>query len=253
MFVNTCTSIVFFFNRTIERLLEATETYTDIQTGDTEINRSQLNENITQHPEVPTNTPSLTKEIDIFRVPQEIKDQAAMRRLREEHKLDNFRFDEGCQMQYARKKHTCIMLYDCKKCNYIGPNINDAHRHTSKEHKYEFKIEELKDIIEGKSPSPSIEIEAICIPALFSENKELIKILCPVCKTEIREEDIKSHFMEHLRKLQQNNLKKVRENTEYERLNPINIIYRFISEVKNTQVVRTAQMIGRRTMGPSRE
>ena len=59
--------------------------------------------------------------------------------------------------------------------------------------------------------------------------------------------------MEHLRKLQQNNLKKVRENTEYERLNPINIIYRFISEVKNTQVVRTAQMIGRRTMGPSRE
>ena len=90
-----------------------------------------------------------------------------MRRLREDYVTeDNLRFDEGCQIQYLKKKHTGIMLNDCKKCSYIGSNINDAHRHVSKEHKYAFNIDRLREII-GENQTPNIEIEAICIPAII--------------------------------------------------------------------------------------
>ena len=184
---------------------------------------------------------NLVREVDTFKVQREFKDQDVIRKMRVEHVAeDGLRFDEGGLITYFNKNHTSIMMYDCKKCPYLGANIQEAHKHITKEHKFDFDIRTIDKLIQGEQTTRA-EIEAICIPTLLSKNKkDIIKILCPVCKETKERGEIKKHFIGYLKKIQDNNVNKNRDNQDYNDLGTISTIYKVFKEIKELQVVQTS-------------
>ena len=174
------------------------------------------------------------------------KDQDMLRKMREEHTTEEgLRFDEGGLIRYFKKNHTSIMMYDCKKCSYLGSNIDEAHRHITKDHRFDFNFNTLDKLIQGEQTTEA-EIEAVCIPALLSEKKDIIKILCPVCKKVKEGGEIKTHLIGYLRTVRGNNLNKNRDNQEYDELSTVKAIYKVFKEIKGLQVVLTPRNLGRK-------
>ena len=184
--------------------------------------------------------------METFKVQRELKDQELMRKIRVEHKTeDGLRFDEGGLMSYFNKNHTSIMMYDCKKCSYIGSSLQDAHRHINKDHKFDFDIRTVGKLIQGDQTTEA-EIEAIFIPALLSaDKKHIMKLFCPMCKEIKEREDIKTHFMEYLKAVQGNNTSKSGRE-DYNGLSAINTVYKVFKDIKELQVVQPTPNLGRK-------
>ena len=189
----------------------------------------------------------LIREVETFRVQKEFKDQEVMRKMRVEHTTeDGLRFDEGGLMSYFNKNHTSIMMYDCKKCSYLGSNIQDAHKHITKEHKFDFNIRTIDKLIQGEQTTEA-EIEAICIPTLLSaDKKHIIKLFCPGCKKIKEGGEVKAHLIDYLRTVQGNNANKSKDNQDYNELSTISTIYKVFKEIKELQVVQTTPSLGRK-------
>ena len=221
-------------------------TFHNITTLDQHIFFREISKLLNEDDHIDSWKTELVKEIDIFKMPQAMKDQDVLRKMREDHiTKEGIRFDEGCQMQYFRRKHTSIMIYDCKKCTWLGSNINDANRHMTRDHRFDFSFKTINQLIEGNQ-IVNTEMEVICVPALLSEKKEIIKILCPLCKQEIKGHEIKEHLIEYLKTIQDNNVKKNKDNLEYNTMSPIGTIYKIFVDIKAMQVVRATQNTGKK-------
>ena len=60
-----------------------------------------------------------------------------------------------------------------------------------------------------------------------------------MCMQEIKRNEIKTHFLEDLRKIQDNNKRKGKDNQEHYTSSTISTIYKIFSEIKALQVVST--------------
>ena len=137
------------------------------------------------------------------------------------------------------------MMYDCKKCSYLGSNIQDAHRHITKDHKFDFNIRTVGKLVQGEQTTEA-EIEAIFIPALLSaDKKHIMKLFCPMCKEIIEREDIKTHFMEYLKAVQGNNASNTGKE-DYNGLSAISTVYKVFKDIKKLQVIQATPSLGRK-------